>query len=154
MIGLINTFLYEYNLSSLQLITITLNQFSAEPFFLDCRGLAPFLFSFCDWLLIYNWTTYIVSARTNGKHTRCPAMDICESHRKHLFPYCFYSALHSNGNYPIVARVFVVAGMCLPCRCPATALHITIWYLLLFLLSVLPNVRQLYSLVQVYFWVS
>jgi hypothetical protein len=38
-------------------------------------------------------------------------MDICELHRKHLFPYCcVYSALHRNGNYPIVTCVFVVAG--------------------------------------------
>jgi hypothetical protein len=38
-------------------------------------------------------------------------MDICEPHRKHLFLYCcIYSALHSNGSYPIVACVSVVAG--------------------------------------------
>jgi hypothetical protein len=44
-------------------------------------------------------------------------MDICEPHRKHLFLYrCIYSALHSDGSYPTVARAFVVAGTCLPVR--------------------------------------
>jgi hypothetical protein len=53
-------------------------------------------------------------------------MDICEPHRKHLFLYCcIYSALHSNGIYLIVTCVFVVAGMCLPSRCPAC--HIWSW---------------------------
>jgi hypothetical protein len=47
------------------------------------------------------------------ENIRCPAMVICESHRKHFFLYSFiYSALHSNGNYPIVACVFVVACCC------------------------------------------
>jgi hypothetical protein len=33
-------------------------------------------------------------------------MDICEPHRKHLFlSRCIYSALHSNGNCPIVACI-------------------------------------------------
>jgi hypothetical protein len=36
-------------------------------------------------------------------------MDIYEPHRKNFF-YCIYSALHTNGSYPIVACVFVVAG--------------------------------------------
>jgi hypothetical protein len=72
-------------------------------------------------------TTYIISRRTHRKHIRCPARDICEPYRKHLFLYCcIYSRLHSKWNYPIVACVFVVAGMCLPSRCPATGLHITI----------------------------
>jgi hypothetical protein len=45
-------------------------------------------------------------------------MDIREPHRKHLFLYCcIYSALHSNGSYPIVACVFVAAGVYLPSRC-------------------------------------
>jgi hypothetical protein len=78
------------------------------------------------WLLIYDWTTYIVSRRTHRKHIRCPAMDICEPYRKHLFPHCIYSALYSSGSSPIVACVFVVAGMCLPSRCPATGLHVAI----------------------------
>jgi hypothetical protein len=35
-------------------------------------------------------------------------MDICEPHRKYLFLYCsIYSALHSNGSYPIVSCVVV-----------------------------------------------
>jgi hypothetical protein len=44
MIGFINTFLY--NLCESQSIKRTHNKSSAEPFFLDCRGLAPFSFSF------------------------------------------------------------------------------------------------------------
>jgi hypothetical protein len=68
---------------------------------------------------------YIVSRRIHRKHIRCPAMDISEPHRRHLFLYCFiYRAFHSNGNYPIVACVFVVAGMCLPSHCPATELSL------------------------------
>jgi hypothetical protein len=74
-----------------------------------------------DWLLIYDWTTYVVKRRTHRKHIRCPAMDIWELHRKNI-----YSALNSNGSYAIVACVFFVAGMCLPSRCPATGLHVTI----------------------------
>jgi hypothetical protein len=46
MIGFINAFYY--NLSSSQSITIIHKQFSAKHFFLDCRGLAPFSFLFCD----------------------------------------------------------------------------------------------------------
>jgi hypothetical protein len=86
------------------LIAVNYNksQSSAAPFFLDCRGLTPFSF--------YGWTTYTVSTRLHRKHIRCPAMDICEPHRKHLFLYCcIYSALHSNGSYPIVACIFAVA---------------------------------------------
>jgi hypothetical protein len=36
-------------------------------------------------LLIYDWTTYIVSRRIRRKHIRYPAMDMCEPHGKHLF---------------------------------------------------------------------
>jgi hypothetical protein len=69
-----------------------------------------------------------VSRWTDRKHIRCPAMDICEPHRKHLFIYCIYSALHINRSYPIVACVFVAAGTCLPSRCPATGLRVIIWF--------------------------
>jgi hypothetical protein len=121
------------------------NQSAAEPFFLDCRGLAPFSFSFYDWLLIHDWTTYIVSRRTDRKHICFSAMDICEPHRKHRFLYsCIYGALHSNENYPIVACVFVAAYCCrlylatgcllricphgnvFTSSCPVTGLHVTI----------------------------
>jgi hypothetical protein len=104
------------------------NQSSAEPFFLDCRGLALFSFSFSfNSDLTWFFTTYTLSRRIHRKHIRCPATDICEPHRKHLFLYsCIYSALHSNGSYPIVAFVFVVAGMYLPRRCLAMDLHVTI----------------------------
>jgi hypothetical protein len=50
MIGFINTFLYNHSES--QSITIIHNKSSAEHFFLDCRGLAPFSFSF-DSVLYY-----------------------------------------------------------------------------------------------------
>jgi hypothetical protein len=103
---------------------------SAEPFFLDCRGLAPFSFSFYDRLLIYDYTTYIFLRRNHRKHIRFPAVDICKPHRKHLFLYCcIYSALHSNGSYPIVTCIFVVVGMCLQSCCIATGLHVTIYFL-------------------------
>jgi hypothetical protein len=76
--------------------------------------------------LIRFCTTYIVSRWTHTKHIRCPATDICESHRKHFFLYCcIYCALHSNGSYPTVACVFVAAGMRLPSRCLEMALHVT-----------------------------
>jgi hypothetical protein len=77
------------------------------------------------WLIRF-CTTYIVSRRAYGKHIHCPPMDICEPHRKHRFLYCYiYSVLHRNGNYPIVARLFVVAycwrlylaTICLPRIC-------------------------------------
>jgi hypothetical protein len=52
----------------------------------------------------------------------------------------FTALLHSNGSYPIVACVFVAAGMCLPSRClamndysdfaiPAFGRHVTIYLL-------------------------
>jgi hypothetical protein len=47
MIGFIETF-FSISINHIQL-TITHNQSLTEPFFLDCRGLAPF--SCCDWLL-------------------------------------------------------------------------------------------------------
>jgi hypothetical protein len=50
------------------------NTIFSRPFFLDCRGLAPFSFSFYDWLLIYDRTTYTVSRRIHIRSTRCPAM--------------------------------------------------------------------------------
>jgi hypothetical protein len=51
-----------------------------------------------------------LSRRTHRKHTRCPQMYICEPNRKHIFPYCcIYNGLHSDGNYRIVACVFVAA---------------------------------------------
>jgi hypothetical protein len=45
-------------------ITLNHNQSSAEPFFLDCRGLAPFSFLFyhSDWLLTWNSALYSLEA--------------------------------------------------------------------------------------------
>jgi hypothetical protein len=53
-------------------------------------------------------------------------MDICEPYRKHLLFYCIYGALHSNGSYPIVAWVFIAAGICLLSRCLEMGLHVKI----------------------------
>jgi hypothetical protein len=81
-----------------QSVTMTHSQSSGVPSFLECLGPAPFSFSFCDWLLSFDWTTYIVSRRIHKEHVHRPAMDTCEQHRKHLFLYCcIYSAFHSNG---------------------------------------------------------
>jgi hypothetical protein len=82
------------------------------------------------WFLIYDWTTYsyIVSRRIHRKHIRCPAVDIWEPYRRYLFICCcICSVLHSKGSHPIVACVFVAAGMCLPTRCPATDIYVTIY---------------------------
>jgi hypothetical protein len=61
---------------------------------------------------------------------RYSAMDICEPHRKHLLRHgsivAFTAPSHSNGSYPIVACVFVAAGMCLPSRCLETGVHVTL----------------------------
>jgi hypothetical protein len=93
-------------------ITRNNNQSSAEPFFLGRRGLAPFSFLFYDALLIYDWTTHVVSRRNHRRHP-FPAMDISEPHRKHRFLFCcIYSALHRNGSYLIFACVFVVTYCC------------------------------------------
>jgi hypothetical protein len=39
----------------------------------------------------------------------------------------FRAPLHSNGSYPIVASIFVAAGMCLPSRCQEIGLHVIIY---------------------------
>jgi hypothetical protein len=93
-------------------------------------------------LLIYDWTTYIhVISRTHRKHICCPAMDICEPHRKHLFLCCIYSTLNSNGSCPIAACVFVVAEMCLATRCLAMGTARTTQKTLLPILFLLLRVR-------------
>jgi hypothetical protein len=50
--------------------------------------------------------------------------------RKHRFLYCckgvFRASLHSDRSYPIVACLFVAAGMCLPSPCLAMGIHVTI----------------------------
>jgi hypothetical protein len=59
-------------------------------------------FWFTDGLLIYSRGGPI-------ENTSVTQQWIYANHRKHLFLYCCsYSALHSNGSYPIVACVFVV----------------------------------------------
>jgi hypothetical protein len=60
-------------------------------------------------LILAEWDPrYIASRRT---------------HKKHRFLYCCESVLtallYMNGNYSIVACIFVAAGMCLPSRCLA-----------------------------------
>jgi hypothetical protein len=60
--------------------------------------------------LILFCTTYIVSTWIHRKHIRCPALDICEPHRKYVLQYLFYcclcvfQALPKN-RYPIVLHV-------------------------------------------------
>jgi hypothetical protein len=113
---LIYSFTVTRNHSQLQGLTINLqpnsSSLTAEDS-LHFHALSLSLSQFSDKLLIYDWTTYIVSRRNHTKHIRCPAMDICEPHRKRRFFYCWiYSALYRNGNYPIVAYVFVVAYCC------------------------------------------
>jgi hypothetical protein len=122
MIGFINTLFtltHNHNISQ-SILT--------EHFFLDCRAtLHSCSLSLSLWFDSILYYILYVSRRTHRKHIRCPAMDICEPHRKHLFLYCIYSALHSKDSYPIVACVFVASGMCLPSRCPATGLYVTIY---------------------------
>jgi hypothetical protein len=66
MIGFIDT----YNQSESQSITVTHNQSSAHPFFLDCLGLSPFSFWFYDSLQLNYADSYILSARTTvRKHS-------------------------------------------------------------------------------------
>jgi hypothetical protein len=49
-------------------------------------------------------TPYRVSRRAH-RNIRRTTMDICEQYIKHIFLYCcIYSALYSNGNYPIVTE--------------------------------------------------
>jgi hypothetical protein len=68
-------------------------------------------------------------------------MDICESHRKHHFLYCIYSALHSNGS-------------CLS-RCPATGLNVTLllFFIHLPLLFLFPS-HLLHSFVPLVLFIS
>jgi hypothetical protein len=81
-------------------------------------------------LLIRSCTTCIVSRLTHRKYIRCLAVDMWKPHRKHLFFYCcIYSALHSNGSNPIVAAIFIAAGMCLPSCCLEMGLHVTLFLL-------------------------
>lgn len=99
-----------------QFLVITINcnnsQSSAEPFFLDCRGLVPFSFSFYNWLLIYDRNTYIISRWTHPLPSNGYTC-VCEPQRKHCFLCCcIYSALHRNGSYLIVACVSIVAYCC------------------------------------------
>jgi hypothetical protein len=54
------------------------------------------------------------------------------SDRKYRFLYCcegvFRTPLHSNGSYSIAACVFVDAGICVPSRCLAMCIHVTIFF--------------------------
>jgi hypothetical protein len=85
----------------------------------------PFSFSFDSVLYhLYGLET------DHRKHIRCPAMDIW-NHTENTScdtgsTVVFTAPLHSNGSYPIVACVFVAAGMCLPSRCLEMGLHVTI----------------------------
>jgi hypothetical protein len=81
------------------------------------RNFLPWLSKTCDTLVLRQRLAPDLrlecSRWTRIKHIRFLAMNICEPHRKHRFPYCcIYSALHSNGSYPIVACVFIFAYCC------------------------------------------
>jgi hypothetical protein len=69
--------------------------------------------------------TCIILRWTHRKDIRCPAMDIYADHIENTSSsiVVFTAPLHRNGSYPIVACVFVFAGMCLPNHCPATGLR-------------------------------
>jgi hypothetical protein len=86
-------------------ITRNHNKSSVEPFLLDRRGIAPFWF--CSVLLI----------QSRGGTIENTASSVV----------VFTAPLHSNGSYFIVACVFITAGMCLPSRCLAMSLYVTIW---------------------------
>jgi hypothetical protein len=64
--------------------------------------------------LIRFCTTYIVSRWTHREHIRCPATNHTENTASSVV---FTAPLHRNLSYPIVACVFIVAGMCSPSRC-------------------------------------
>jgi hypothetical protein len=82
----------------------------------DCLRLAPFsfLFSLSDRLPVYEMTRLLLDSQCGYiENIPCPAMGLCEPHRRYLFLYCCtYSALHNNGIYPIVACLFVAEYCC------------------------------------------
>jgi hypothetical protein len=62
--------------------------------------------------------------------------------RKHRFLCCkgmSTASFHSNGSYSIVACIFVVAGMCLPSRCLAMDIHVTVLWCMSGVELLLPN---------------
>jgi hypothetical protein len=87
----------------LQSLLIAINYNNSQSIF--SRTLLPWLPKTCSIpILVLRLTSdlrlyhLLISRWTHRKHIRCPAMDKCESHRKHLFIYCcIYFALHSNG---------------------------------------------------------
>jgi hypothetical protein len=94
-------------------ITHDHNKSSAEPFFMDCRGLVPFRFS----ILLLFCTTYLARRPTHRKHVLCLALDVL---------YCWLR---------ICCRLCIATG-CLPriClrgkvlsnRCLAMGLYVTV----------------------------
>jgi hypothetical protein len=98
------------------------NQSSAEPFFLDCRGLAPLSFWFeCSVLLIQSGggpieNTSVVQQWIYANHIENTASSIA----------VFTGRCIETEAIRIGAWVFVAEGMCLPSSCPATGLHVTI----------------------------
>jgi hypothetical protein len=96
----------------LQSLVITINLQPNHSFLIVEDSLHSCSLSFYDWLLIYEWTIYMVSR---------------QNHRKHCFLYCYiYSLLHSNGSYPVVVCICIAVKMCLPSCFPVTGLHVTI----------------------------
>jgi hypothetical protein len=80
--------------------------------------------------VIAGFSLYNLGSENSTENIHCLAVDICEPHKNtssdtgsiHLFKV----PLYSNGSYPIVACVFVAAGICLPRRSLAMGLHVKI----------------------------
>jgi hypothetical protein len=100
---------------------------------IDCLRLTQYSFLFSRSVsLSFSHTiqfcnTYTASWKTHRKHICCPSMDICKSHKTHLFLFCcIYSTLNSKRSYLIVAPIFVAVKMCLLSHYLEMGLYITI----------------------------
>jgi hypothetical protein len=126
MIGFIDTF-FTITFNHKQ-FTITHNQSSADPFFLDSRGLSLFPFS-----LSLLWFCSMLLTQSRGSpigNTSVAQQWICANHIEHTSCYigsilAFTVPLHNNGSYVIVAC------LCLPTWCVRMCLHVIVCILLL-----------------------
>jgi hypothetical protein len=105
-------------------ITPNHNQSSVEHFFLACRGLAPFSFS----LIWFCAVVFILSRGGSIENTSVAQQWIYVNHTENTASsiVAFTAPPHRNGSYTIVVCIFVVAGICLPRRCPTMGLHVTL----------------------------
>jgi hypothetical protein len=88
-------------------ITITHNEYSAWPFFRDCRGLSPFLFSVYGWLFSTTDSCYIASGGVTAQ--KIPLL-YCD-HVYHALPSNGGQKDHRKHRFCIVGRV--CCGRCL-----------------------------------------